>query len=190
MNRNTKRLVAIGAPLAVVAATGIAFAAWTTTGAGTGTAQSTTDAGTSTLAGQVHAADLYPGAASTVVVKVHNSESYPVVVTGIGAGYSREIQHLDSQSQTVVDCAATTVRTDAASNASGLGQVDSAGAALTTPTTVIASGGDGYYTLTSRMSNDPADGCKSKTFTLGGSSTDGNGNIMVNLKSAASAQGF
>lgn len=178
MKRTTKRIVAIGTPLATVAASGIAFAAWTATGSGTGTAQSDAVVNTSSLTGQVHLADLYPGATGSIVVKVHNAEAFPVYVTGIGAGYSADI----ASGAGGADCPALSVTSDAASAATGLTQVQSDGTALTPATKTIDAGKDGYYTLATHMLSTAPAGCEDQTFTLGGDSTDGTGDITVDLK--------
>src|SRR3954453_6658739 len=59
MHKNTKRIAAVGLPLAVVAATGIAFAAWTSNGSGVGSATSATPQDVTFTAATV-ANSLYP----------------------------------------------------------------------------------------------------------------------------------
>ncbi len=149
MNRTSKRILAIGLPLAAIAVTGVAFAAWTSTGSGAGTAQSTTSAN-SVIAPAVSASDLFPGATKSVTVTISNPNNYPVLVTSIPAGTS------DASGL----CAANTVTSDArALDASGLFQSDGV-------TKTIAANGSGTYTLTTRMIANPTDDCKSKTFNL------------------------
>jgi hypothetical protein len=83
MHRNTKRIVAIGAPLAIVASTGVAFAAWTASGNGSGSAKAATMT-VNVQAAAVPAADLFPGgSAGALVVKVNNPNSGPIVVTSV-----------------------------------------------------------------------------------------------------------
>jgi len=174
---NRKLLVALGAPTAAVALTGAAFAVasgWSSSGAGTGTADSTTSADSTISAVTADPVDdLYPGAVTNAYVTVDNPNSYPIVVTSINAAYSRAVG----------GCAATTVRTDAVSlDASGVTQSDGTSVS-------IAPGETGTYKLVLRMSNNATDACKSQTFTLGGSSTDGTGNFTATVNSAATTSG-
>jgi hypothetical protein len=84
MNRTSKRVAAIGMPLAVVAATGIAFAAWTSTGTGSGYAKATTASTLSTVDVSASAvAQLYPGGSGDLKVKFDNPNPYPVEITSI-----------------------------------------------------------------------------------------------------------
>ena len=149
MNRTSKRLLAIGLPLTVMAVTGVAVAAWTSTGSGSGTAQSTTSVN-SAVSGTAHPADLFPGATKSVTVTITNPNAYPILVTSIPAGTSLAVSL----------CAADSVTTDArALDATGLFQSDGT-------TKTIAGGGSGVYTLVSHMIADPSDSCKSQTFSL------------------------
>lgn len=149
MNRTSKRILAVGLPLAAVSLTGIAFAAWTSTGSGSGTAQSTTSEN-SVVSGTTHPADLYPGATKSVTVTITNPNDYPILVTSIPAGTS----------DVVGGCAANTVTTSArALDATGLFQADGT-------TKTIAARGSGVYTLASHMIADASDACKSATFNL------------------------
>lgn len=93
MNRSSKRILAVGMPLATIAATGVAFAAWTATGGGVGgaTASNATDALTVTAA--YPAADLYPGLTANGTstggaLKLHvvNDRPYPVQFTTVTPG--------------------------------------------------------------------------------------------------------
>lgn len=147
--RRTKLLLiplAVGAALA----TGFAFAAWSSNASGTAEARSTTSVD-STITPGANAADLYPGATSTVEVSVDNPNAYPVVVTSISAGSSALVN---------ATCTAGTVTTDAqALDATGLTQADGS-------TKVIAAGGSGTYELVSHMDGSAVEACKSQTFTL------------------------
>ena len=83
MHRNTKRIAAIGAPLAVIASTGVAFAAWTASGNGSGSAKATSMT-VNVQAATAPAADLFPGgSAGALVVKVNNPNSGPITVTSV-----------------------------------------------------------------------------------------------------------
>ncbi len=129
---------------------GAAFASWTSSGSGTGQARSTTSVD-SVISPGTNAADLYPGASSTVEVAISNPNPYPIVVNSISAGSSALVN---------VSCAAGTVTTDArATDPTGLVQSDNV-------TKTIAAGGSGTYTLVSHMGASAVDACKSQTFTL------------------------
>ena len=151
--RHSKKLIG---GLAVVTAgilgTGIAYAAWNSSGAGSGAAQSI-DSVNSVISTDGSTADLYPGAKSSVTVKITNPNPYPVIVTSISAGSSNVLTGADS------DCVAGSVTSDAVADAAGIDQVGEADA-------VIDGNGTGVYTLTTRMIPDPHDDCKTASFTL------------------------
>ncbi|NBH03831.1 LEA type 2 family protein [Amycolatopsis sp. SID8362] len=139
MRKISKRsAVVLGAAGAVVVA-GVAYAAWTSTGAGTGSVTSKTDVA-SVISSSGTGTALYPGGSTTFTVKVTNPNDYPVVVNSISAGSSNEVN----------GCAAATVTS----------------AAVTNPAGTIAAGGEGTYTLTATMNGNASDACKSQTFTL------------------------
>jgi hypothetical protein len=80
--RWTRRLVTAGTgTLALLMAGGIAYAAWSQTGAGTGTAA----AGTIAPLGAVGTigSTLYPGGSATLTVTVSNPNGRPVTVTSV-----------------------------------------------------------------------------------------------------------
>jgi len=85
MNRTTKRIAAIGMPLAVVAATGVAFAAWTQTGAGSGYGNGKLiSVNVSTAATDAPTADLEPGGSGALIVKLGSTNlSRTAVLTGV-----------------------------------------------------------------------------------------------------------
>ncbi len=148
MNRTSKRLLAIGLPLTVMAVTGVAVAAWTSTGSGSGTAQSTTSVD-SVVSGTAHPADLFPGATKSVTVTITNPNAYPILVTSIPAGTS----------DLVNGCLAGTVTTEARA-------LDATGLVQSNTTRTIAANSSGVYTLVSHMIADPSDSCKSQSFNL------------------------
>jgi hypothetical protein len=81
--RATVALVATGALLAA----GIAFAAWTATGSGSGYAKAGTVQTLTTVdVSSSIVGDLYPGGTGTVSLKVHNPNAFPVTVTGVTFG--------------------------------------------------------------------------------------------------------
>jgi hypothetical protein len=138
--------LAAGATFAV----GLAYAAWTSGGAGSAAARATTSAD-SVIAADTSAADLFPGAAKTVTVAISNPNEYPVVVNSISAGASPVVNG---------SCAAGTVTTDErGTDAQGLVQSDDT-------SRTIARGGSGTYTLTTRMLPSAVNACKSQSFAL------------------------
>ena len=145
-----KKLFLIPFVIGALFAGGVAYAAWTSSGSGSATAQSTTSVD-SVIAPGTGAADLYPGAVSSVTVTVSNPNPYPIMVSSISAGSSALVN---------TSCTAGTVTTDARpTDAAGLSQT---GGSVKT----IAAGGSGTYTLTTRMAATAVDACKSQTFTL------------------------
>lgn len=148
--RRHRKLILVPLAAGVALATGIAFASWTSDATGYGEAKSTTSID-STIAPGTSAADLYPGAASTVTVTVDNPNDYPVMVTSISSGSSALVN---------TSCTAGTVTSDArALDASGITQDDDT-------TKVIAANGSATYRLTTHMSASAVDACKSQTFTM------------------------
>jgi hypothetical protein len=82
--RASRKLVAALVLIVVLAVAGIAFAAWTITGSGTGYAKAAS--GTALTLGDATAftsADLYPGATGSVVLRVTNANPFPVRITTV-----------------------------------------------------------------------------------------------------------
>ncbi|SDP40295.1 hypothetical protein SAMN04489867_2333 [Pedococcus dokdonensis] len=80
--RWTRRLAAAGTgTAAIVMAAGLAYAVWSQTGAGTGTAAAGTTAPLSAVAAVSDT--LYPGGSATLTVTVSNPNQRPVTVTSI-----------------------------------------------------------------------------------------------------------
>lgn len=145
-----KKLLALPAIGTALVGAGIAFAAWTSTGTGSGTAQSTTSEN-STISAGVYTADLYPGAVRSVTVTIDNPNDYPVIVNSISSGSSALVN---------TTCTAGTVTSDErTTDATGLTQSDNS-------TKTIAANGSATYTLTTRMAASAVDSCKSQDFTL------------------------
>ena len=78
------RIIGAGVTLVVLAAVGLAYAAWTSSGSGSGYAKAgtaqqltTVDVSASTTA------TLYPGSNGNVLIKVSNPNPYPVRVTSV-----------------------------------------------------------------------------------------------------------
>lgn len=148
--KGRKKLFLVPFVVGALFAGGVAFAAWTSSGSGTGSAQSTTSID-SVIAPGTSAADLYPGATGSVTVTVSNPNPYPIVVNSISAGSSALVN---------TTCVAGTVTTDARPNdAAGLSQT---GGSVKT----IAASGSGTYTLVTHMTTTALDSCKSQTFTV------------------------
>lgn len=88
MNKTAKRILAVGLPLSIVAATGVAFAAWTQTGNGSGYAKGKTiSVNVTTASTDAPSADIEPGADGTLVVKLGSTGlSRTAVLTNITQG--------------------------------------------------------------------------------------------------------
>jgi hypothetical protein len=135
-----KRTAVIAAVAVVAVGGGIAYAAWSSTGAGTGqvTAQGSVD---STITGN-GGTGLYPGATNvTFTVTIDNPNPYPVKVTKINAGTSTAIGA----------CAAGTVTSAEVLNPAG---------------SITANGGTKTYALQATMIGNPDESCKGRTFDL------------------------
>jgi len=139
MRKISKRSAVVLGAAGVVVVAGVAYAAWSSSGAGTGSVSSTTSVNSAITPGSSGTA-LYPGGGTDFTVTIDNPNDYPVVVTGISAGSSDEVN----------GCAAGTV-TSAIPG--------------TTPGTIAAKGSR-TYTLHATMNANAGDACKSQTFTL------------------------
>jgi hypothetical protein len=144
-----KKLFIIPLLIGAALAAGVAFAAWTSSGSGSGQAGSTTSLD-SVITPGTNSPDLYPGSTSSVTVTVNNPNAYAVVVTSISAGSSNLVNGT---------CAAGTVTSDARA-------MDTAGLEQTAGGTAIAAGGSGEFTLVTHMTTGALDSCKLQTFTL------------------------
>jgi hypothetical protein len=80
-----KATVVLLAVLAGLLATGVAYAFWTTTGSGSGSAHATTAAGLTTSPATT-TAQLYPGATADAKVTINNTNPFAVTVTDIVGG--------------------------------------------------------------------------------------------------------
>lgn len=82
--RLTRRGTLLATLLGLLTAAGIAFAAWTATGTGSGYAKATTaQARTTVDVSASTAATLAPGATGDVLLRIDNPNPYPVVVTDV-----------------------------------------------------------------------------------------------------------
>jgi hypothetical protein len=134
-----KRTALIAAVAVVVVGGGVAYAAWSSTGAGNGSVGSTASVN-STISPVSGADGLFPGKTVSFSVTINNPNGYPVKVTSITAG----------SSALVGACAAGSVTSAAVSNPAG----------------TIATGESGTYVLQATMNADAADACQSQAFTL------------------------
>lgn len=81
-----KRVISVGAALIALVGAGLVYAAWTTSGSGSGTAKATSAQALTTVdAAATTVASLYPGATGNVTIKVSNPNPYPVRVTSVAA---------------------------------------------------------------------------------------------------------
>lgn len=145
-----KRKIFITIGLTGLFSVSVAFAAWSSTGSGSATAQATTSVN-SVIAPGTSAANLYPGATNSVTVTVSNPNPYPVIVNSISAGSSALVNGT---------CAIGSVTSDARpTDATGIVQSDLS-------TKRITASGSGTYTLVTRMIAGALDTCKSQTFSL------------------------
>jgi hypothetical protein len=87
---NRKRLVrwAASAAVGLLIAGGVAYAAWTVNGSGTGTA-SATSAVALTLSGGTPQSSLYPGASADVDTSAQNQNPFPVHVSSVALDTSQ-----------------------------------------------------------------------------------------------------
>ena len=138
--RKTQKTAVVGGTVAVLLAGGVAFAAWTSTGSGTGSAT----AGSAvelTVAGN-EATGLYPTGTVAGTVTVTNPNPYAVTISSIDfTGATTEADGCEASTVTVADL-------------SGLSEV------------LTASGGDHTFAVEVSMSNDATDECQGATFEL------------------------
>jgi hypothetical protein len=140
MRKISKRTAVVLGATGVALAAGVAYAAWTSSGSGSGEVKSGTSS-SSTIAKLGDGSALYPGASTDITVTIDNPNDYPVVVNSISGGSSALLN---------TSCAAGSVYSDAVSNPAG----------------TIAPHSSAPYTLHAHMIASPDDACKSQTFTL------------------------
>ena len=142
--RTAKRILAVGLPLVVIAATGIGYANWTQTATGSGTATAKS-AVASTVTGVAATADLYPGSTGGVVsFSVNNPNPYPVTFTSMTPGaITVDAAHSAGCASTNITVASATLTLNVAAGGSG------------TAAPAVAS-----------MISTAANGCQGATFTV------------------------
>ncbi len=129
----------------LVLAAGIAFAAWTATGTGSGYAKATTAQPLTTVdVSAVTPATLYPGATGDVLLRISNPNPYDVVVTDVtGNG--------------------AITASDPGCNVASVSFTDQTGLSLT-----VTAGNSATFTLAGavQMSGAANDNCQGATFTI------------------------
>lgn len=79
-----KRIISVGAAFVALAAAGLVYAAWTSSGTGSGYAKATTAQQLTTVdVSASTTATLYPGATGNVRIQINNPNPYPVRVTDV-----------------------------------------------------------------------------------------------------------
>jgi hypothetical protein len=143
--RLSRKLSAVAAGVIALAVAGVAFAAWTASGTGSGAAQATS-ASAVTYSNGTTTAQLFPTGSGDLVISVHNPNGYKIQITD------------------VVSTGATTV--DA-----GHSGCNASSVALTAQhslTKVVAANTTADVTLTGSvtMDNTANDSCQGATFTI------------------------
>lgn len=151
-NAAKRRITVLATALSVLLVAGVAFAAWTSTGSGTGSADATTqDAPTVSQTGTLD--DLYPGKDDVILtINVDSlTNDYKTAVTAL----------------TVTDITSDTVGC-AGTNIEVADRTAAAGERLETADEghVIAPNGAEDYELLVDMIDSPADACQGATFTV------------------------
>lgn len=141
--RNIKRSAVIGGTTLALVGGGIAFAAWTSTGNGSGTATAISDAGLTVSADDV--SGLYPTGSVAVTATVKNNNPYKVALDSIVVG--------DITSD-VAGCDATSV--SAPDNEAPGKTLSAAG----------EPGDSASFPFAVSMSNDAPDECQGAVFTV------------------------
>jgi hypothetical protein len=160
-----RRFIALTVAVAALGVSGLVFAAWLTSGSGSGYAKAGTSEALSTLdASASTSATLYPGATGGVTLTISNPNPFPVRVTGV------------SLNGTNADIAADSGH--ASCSPTGVSFTDQTGLSIDVPAKSGGTNGTATATLTgaASMSNASADGCQGATFT-----------IPVNLSGASNA---
>jgi hypothetical protein len=143
----TARITAGGIVVGAMLAAGVAFAAWTATGSGSGYAKATTAQALTTVdVSATTPATLYPGATGNVKLSISNPNPYPVTVSSVSGN------------------GAITSDKGAACNAStGVTYSNQTGLSLAVP-----AAGSATFTLTGAvaMSNASDDSCQGAVFTI------------------------
>lgn len=151
MNRMSKRATALGTATIAVMGAGLAYAAWTADGTGSGTVQAVTAQAVTTVAATT-SPDLFPTGDGDLLVKVANSNPYAVTVTAITQTASTNILSGDSTCDGVNGAANGVTFTDA-TGLTAVVPAGSSGTLITLPNAV-------------HMSNNSVTACSGQTFTV------------------------
>jgi len=138
--RKTQKIAIVGGTVGILMAGGVAYAAWTSEGSGTGTAKAGSAVALDVAGNDI--TDIYPTGSFPATVKVTNPNPYAVTLSSVD---------FTGASTTAVGCDASVV--DVA-DLTGLSQV------------LDANGGDHTFAVTVTMSNDATDACQGATFEL------------------------
>ena len=142
MKHFTRRTTAAGVATLAIVGTGIAFAAWTSTGTGQGTADATSATNLTVTVG--NASGLYPTGSNTASFTVTNPNPYAVKLSGADA--------------------ATNFAADAGHSGCNVSSLSSAAQSLSD---VIPAGGtSASHTVTIAMDNTANDSCQGASFTF------------------------
>lgn len=150
-----RRLIVAGMTVIALAAAGLVYAAWTSSGTGSGYAKAgiaqpltTVDVSAST------AATLYPGVSGDVLLKVSNPNPYPVRVTGVALNGTNADIAADSGHS---GCTTT-----------GVSYANQTGLTIDVPAKSGVVNGTTQATLSGAvsMSNASLDACQGATFTI------------------------
>ena len=146
MRKSVKRSAVVVAAVVGMSGIGVAYAAWTADGSGSAYTKATTAQALSTVdVSAAAASQLYPGGSADVIVKLHNPNAYPVLVTSInGSG--------------------------AITGSGGVGTCSVTGVTFTdqTGSWAVAANSDAQFTLAgaAHMSNASDNGCQGALFTI------------------------
>jgi hypothetical protein len=149
LNTRKTRLVGGAIVILVLGVVGLVYAAWTTSGSGSGYAKAgTAQALTTVDASAATTADLFPNTDGTVKVNIHNPNPYQVTVTDVTAGAG----------------AVTATGGIGTCTTTGVSLNDQHGLSIVVP----ANGNSGVVTLNNaaHMSNASENGCQGATFTI------------------------
>jgi hypothetical protein len=140
--RKTKKIAIVGGTVGVLMTAGVAYAAWTSEGTGTGTVTAGSETGITVDADD--ATGLFPGQSKTITVTVANDNDYDVIL--------RSLSYVEADSDSdQAGCEASNVSVDLPFSA---GEV-----------VPVGETSDGY-TATVTMDDDAAEACQGAVFTL------------------------
>jgi hypothetical protein len=153
MRKRVSRKLAVLTTMTALAVVGLVYAAWTTTGGGSGYAKAGTAQALSTVdVSASTTATLYPGGpAGDVTIRISNPNTYPVTVTGVtGNG------------------AITADAGHASCTTTGVSFTNQTGLSISVPAKSGGVNGETQTTLSgaASMSNASVNGCQGATFTI------------------------